>query len=554
MRIRNTLLSLTGLVLLAPSTNAQDAFWKKETQAYYQKWVGVRAPQINFVGGAGQAVTPLKLEDHLGKRILLVSFDAGDFVNSGPPLSEVKQFVDHVNAVVDGADSKRFVAIGFTSGFLFVDVNGVVPEEFREARPETRFPIVHLSRRPTNDPYALLMRPGGIVIDQNGIIVAVCLHQMSRDEIAAAVKIPDWTGDTRPSPLVDPWDGKPPPKPLRKFQSLWKQAIATSPPLARTPNRSPIVALGHGDWYGDGHNRILVVDADGIMHVFDDAGKTKEQLKLPFRPRIASTVLKCVRLASGRMAAFQYPEGWPTNIPFVGRDGKFAFEYNAGPSRAIDSLAWADLDGNGCGEFIVGFNGQHGLEVTDCNNQPRWSDARLHNVWRVVGLGASKNQPGAVICSSADGTLRVYNADGELIRRHVQTDQRVYNFSAAEINDQGERQIMSQWNAVHGRPEFAAVCDMNGHLLWKYPVDFPDDARISHKFAAADLTGDATKEWIVANQNGEFIVLDSKGKLLAILKVPDSGSRIWTALDRPGKPGLLVTGNSTGIEAHELAE
>lgn len=553
MRIRNTLLSLTGLVLLAPSTNAQDAFWKKETQAYYRKWVGVRAPQINFVGGAGQAVTPLKLEDHLGKRILLVSFDAGDFVNSGPPLSEVKQFVDHVNAVVDGADPKRFVAIGFTSGFLFVDVNGVVPEEFREARPETRFPIVHLSRRPTNDPYALLMRPGGIVIDQNGIIVAVCLHQMSKDEIAAAVKIPDWTGDTRPSPLVDPWDGKPPPKPQRKFQSLWKQAIATSPPFARTPNRSPIVALGHGDWYGDGHNRILVVDADGIMHVFDDAGKEQEQFKLPYKPRIGSTLIECARLASGEIAAFQHPAGWPTSIPFAGRGGKLAYEYDAGKFRGIDSAAWVDFDGNGCGNFIVGFNGMGGLEVIDCKNQPRWSDAEPRNVWRVAGLGASKNQPGVVICSSADGSLRVYDSNGDLIRRLVQDDRRVYNFAAAEMNNKGKRQIMSQWNAMHGWPEFAAVCDLNGQLLWKYPVDFPDDARVYHKFAAADLTGDATKEWIVISRTGEFIVLDAKGQLLAVLAMPDQCSRPWTAFDRTGKPGLLVASNSTGIEVHELA-
>src|ERR1035437_2888911 len=55
---------------------------EQETRDYYSQWIGVRASEFNHPLRNRYEDSPTrKLRDFEGKRLLLVSFDAGDFAN-----------------------------------------------------------------------------------------------------------------------------------------------------------------------------------------------------------------------------------------------------------------------------------------------------------------------------------------------------------------------------------------------------------------------------------------------------------------------------------------
>lgn len=520
--------------------------------AYYAKWVGVSAPAIGSNAKVGLNGPPITIEEFRGKRLFLFSFGAGNFVGGGRPHEKIKADLEAVNGTLRNTGEAHVAAVGFTEGVCFFFPEDNMSQELRTLRRVPTFPLVNITNRKFGEPYSLLRRPGGIVIDRNGVIVAVYSHEMSPPDIAGVADLPDWSGETRVAPLPDSANGKAPPAPTRTFSEAWKLPFEGARVLNLIGRRSPVVALGHGKWIDD-QDLVLAVDSSGKMRAIDSNGTVKQEYTLRPRPSPVSAVIQCSELRRDEIVAFQLPEGWPREIPLIGPTGQVRWTYQHPDDAGLDSVACADLDGDGCSEVIVGCNGSAGLCVVDCENKPRWKDTSIGNVWEVAGFDATNGRPGLVSCASADGVVRVFDARGNLLRKMPRLGKYCSKFAASEMNPRGDRQILSYWQAEAGSSDFIAATDIDGNLLWKFPVELAHRGPSHGAIRAAEMTGDGTKEWIVASASNELIVLDADGKLVARLAVPKGSSQCWTPVSRAERPGLLVVSNSKGIEAHVLS-
>lgn len=546
------LVFLLGTLLSTNSLSAQsNSTLTDNEREYYAKWIGVRAPVISSSAKAGLDGPPIRIEDFRGRRLFLFSFDAGNFVADGPPTEKIAADLESVNRMLKDAGHTNTAAVGFTEGVCFFFPEDKLSEQMRQLRRIPVFPIANTTNRRFGEPYNLLCRPGGIVIDRNGVILAVYPHKVSPAEITGVADLRDWTGETRTAPLPDPWDSKAPPTPTRTFAEAWKLPFEGARVVKLMGRSSAVIALGHGKWIND-QDLILAVDSAGKMRAIDSDGTAKQAFNLRPNPSFVSAVIQCAELRRGKIVAFQLPEGWPRETPLIGSEGRSCWAYRHPDNAGLDSVACADLDGDGCSEVIVGCNGSAGLCVVDCENKPRWKDTSIGNVWEVAGFDAAGGRPGLVSCASADGAVRVFDAKGKLLRKIPRLGKYCSKFAAAEMNPRGDRQILSYWQAEAGSSDFIAATDIDGNLLWKFPVELPRRGPTHGAMRAADITGDGINEWIVATASNELVVIDANGKLVARLAVPKGSSQCWTPVSKTGSPGLLVVSDSKGIVAHAL--
>ncbi len=536
------LITLTVLVgQVAPREVDPD----KENQArindYYASWIGVRAPELD-PEALDHHKKPVILSSFLGKRVLLFSFDAGNF-NRGVDekvLFANLRALDKARRTV-GLD--KLAVVGFSQGDVFVFPGPKPPGELGEL---TDFPVISAvptSRRKFNEPYNLLLQPGAILIDRKGVIRAFYDHPMSEPELLDAVKLGDWDKPVRPAPVEDPWSGKGPPKSTHDAAVAWSRDIGG------------VVGMTSGDWDLRGSNDLILANRGGFFGVGKfiviDPEDGKERHRFSFKEihSIMSYTVGWARVGNEKSAVFLTYQGWPREVPIIGKDGaplwtlgKFA--------NGIDSVAWADLDGSGSKSLIVGCNGGGGLE-TFVDGRKRWSITPPGNIWSVTGIDAKGGRPGLVIYTDGEEVC-VLDAKGAKVSTIARGGQGIMPVVAAELDDAGERQVVAVCPAVVGTIDYAVATDLKGKVLWKFPVD--DDAMrdLGTTILAADVTGDGTKEWIISLSNAQLVVLDTKGRLLAHIETTDKPWVAWTAIERKGKPGWIVTADRGKMTAFTL--
>jgi len=188
------LLSILAVAAIAVSTLAEEQ--SAEDSAYYQKWIGCKAPPITF----DQSDRTNYVETiQKGKQTLLYSFDAGNFVDSAnlPRLTAELQSLHQVRTNL----TNSFAVIGFTRGVQWTPCFGTtnVPKGLDEL---SRFPVVNLNnkRGALGEPYEMLMLPGGILIGTNGIICSVFLHPMTTKDFKSISSIPALAGPPHEAP------------------------------------------------------------------------------------------------------------------------------------------------------------------------------------------------------------------------------------------------------------------------------------------------------------------------------------------------------------------
>lgn len=198
-----------GVLSLAIGSFAEDR--SKEEVAYYMGWIGCPKPVLN----CDIAYRTNYLEaTYKGKSVLLYSFDAGNFAN-GPDLPRLTAELQSLHRYRTNS-TNPFLVIGFTRGFLWAASSGEVqtPKEIEEV---SRFPIVNLNNKwdhSLGEPFELLLEPGGILIDTNGIICAIFLHRMTEQDFKSIHSIPAWNEKVHDPPQ----------------RSIAKKKLQTSPP------------------------------------------------------------------------------------------------------------------------------------------------------------------------------------------------------------------------------------------------------------------------------------------------------------------------------------
>jgi hypothetical protein len=178
----------------------------QETRVYYSRWIGVQAPEFCYSLKDRQSNdSELRLRDYQGRRLLLMAFDSGDFVNrSCNEDALLKQLILLRNLRL--RQGTNVVIIGFTYGPEFFMPGILDPSP--EIKSVTEFPIVNstkLQYEPLQEPYNLLQRwPSLLVIDKNGVFVGVYTPPLMESDIAKAFVVKDWSGSTYSPPREPP--------------------------------------------------------------------------------------------------------------------------------------------------------------------------------------------------------------------------------------------------------------------------------------------------------------------------------------------------------------
>jgi hypothetical protein len=271
---------------------------------------------------------------------------------------------------------------------------------------------------------------------------------------------------------------------------------------------------------------------------------------LPGRHVLPVTV-RWAEISKGQSAILLCMGGWPDNVPVIGADGKTLWKYQT--AAAVDSAAWVDLRGAGTKELLVGFNGNGGLHAVANDGRVLWTNQNSANMWTVRGISTRPNRPGLALSTAADGQIHLFNAAGKELRTLPGEGHYVTDFSAAEMNERGLRQVLAFWEAIVGRLHYAVAMDLEGRVLWKYPLG----QCVTRWYAdlsllAADVEGSGTKQWIIRPRRDELAILDADGQLIARIENPGQPWCCWTAVDCENKPGWIVTADAKKITAYVL--
>jgi hypothetical protein len=512
---------------------------RAQVKEYYPTWVGVRAPELGQAGRDHDDM-PVTLSSFRGKRVLLFSFDAGNF-NRGPDEQALLANLRALDKAIKTVGRDKLAVVGFTQGMQFIWPRAPKPDG--ELGRLSDFPMVSAiatARRKFNEPYNLMLEPGAILIDSQGILRAFYDHRLTERELLDAVAMGDWDKAVRPAPVEDLWPGKGPPKPTHTATVAWSRTVPR------------VVGMTGGHWDLRGSDD-LIVAATGELRVLDPVDG-KERHLFPFKAIGSGLIysLGWARVGKEKSAVFVIRGGWPDQVPVIGRDGaplwmlgKFA--------AGIDSVAWADLDGAGEKTLIIGFNGGSGLATFFDGGRKRFSLRPEGNIWTVAGIDAIAERPGLIIFSNGEKVSLVDSKGGDAgtISTHGHF---VVKVAAAEMDGAGERQVVSFWPANVGVADYAVATDLKGKVLWKYPVDFDEMAQMGPPILAVDVKGDGTKEWIISPTWRELVVLDTRGRLVARIEATDRGFPAWTAIERKGKPGWIVAVEAGKVSAFTLAQ
>jgi hypothetical protein len=546
---RSRLMALAIAFLVAPplvlaQAGEPDEGSRARIQAYYSGWVGVRAPEIGE-SGRDHNDKPVSLAAFRGRRVLLFSFDAGNF-NRAPDEEVVLATLRALDKAVEAAGRDKLAVVGFTQGMAFVWPDA--PKPGGELGRLSNFPVISAIssvNRKFNEPYNLLLQPGAILIDGKGVLRTFYDHPPSERELLDAVALADWDKPVRPAPAEDPWAGKGPPKPTHKTSVAWSRTLP-----------STVVGMTGGDWDLRGTEDLIVAVAarrDAGELVVIDPEDGKERHKFPVNIRGGGQVpytLGWANVDKGKSAVYFTYGGWPDEVPVLGGDG--AELWPLGKFAGVDDVAWADLDGAGSKTLIVGLNGGGGIRTFHDGGRERWSIAPRGNVWTVAGIDAVADRPGRVIYGTGEKVV-ILDARGEEVGTIPTEGHDVTKLAASEMDAAGERQVVAVWPAGTGKLDYAVATDLKGKVLWKYPVNYDQMRWMGSTMVAADVTGDGTKEWIIAPNRRELVVLDTRGRLVARIEAAGRGWASWTAIERKGKPGWIVAVESGKASAFCLS-
>lgn len=206
MRLKAHILAVCSILVLtqacichptAKQTHHLDAALR-QAKEYYANWIGVPAPDFGVTVRDRIHGLEVDLANLNGKRVLLYSFEAGDFVNA-PKEDALLQELKALNTALAKSVGTNVAIVSFTYGAMFF-----LSEPPPCIQELARFPVVNLTSigRDLCQPYRVLCMPSAIVVDGNGIIIDVFLGPMTASRFTKAVQEPDWSKPTRPIPQM----------------------------------------------------------------------------------------------------------------------------------------------------------------------------------------------------------------------------------------------------------------------------------------------------------------------------------------------------------------
>jgi RNA polymerase sigma factor (sigma-70 family) len=294
-----------------------------------------------------------------------------------------------------------------------------------------------------------------------------------------------------------------------------------------------------GTWTGvvsdDGTGAIYTIGGGKCVEL-DVAGKQQGEFKIP--QESGSLVRLATWRGKERKALLTFSV-WSTELSAFDLSGKHLWNYPR--FDGIDDIWAHNLNGDGPGEIIVGYNGSTGLHVLDATGKLLWKSTAVSNVWNVCAgdvLGEGKPQ---VVTTSASGKVHLLDGGGKQVKDlDAGCYATVVRVGKLSDKDKAATILVAGMALDEGaNPKTVILARMNGDgaKKWSLKIAAGPPARV----ASAQLA--SGKPWLaVGVQGGQVHVVDiDKGVIIASVKdqgtTPEVG---WTSAKDAGAPLLLI--------------
>ena len=466
------------------------------------KWEGVQAPDITVTTLDGQTIQLSQLK---GKRVVLDFWAAW----CPPCVREIPHFI----RLFSQTSRDKLVIVGISdekAGTLrtFIKEKGI------------NYPIGSATNLPS--PYADIQSiPTTFYIDRQGVIQTVAVGYHEFDALKTEALAADFQGEPKTLPVGPP--ALPDASPMLKPAVRW------------TKNISGAQALCVGAWENDGTVRVLVA-AGSTLHVLDLTGAETSSLPLP--GRFARIEFGRNRDGGPRLLGYS---NWGSEVTVLDHSGKKSWSVST-PS-GVDGAHWGDLDGDGSDEMVVGMNGGGGLQALSKDGKKLWS-VELGNVWNQAVISATTNQPARVLATEAGGSVKVFDARGNLQNTLRPNGGYYAQMAACRAGDQTIQIIAINNNRT-------VAFDDTGKVAWTTSAIGNNGGWRSCSFAAGDIKGDGTQAWAFIDGAGELIIAATAGQKISSI-APAKAAADFAIAPRRGQGGLLLTLNNGVVQACDL--
>lgn len=467
-------------------------------------WEGVIAPDIKVKTLEGQT---LVLSELKGKRVVL------DFWATWCPpcVKEIPHFVKLRSQV----STNDLVLIGISE-----EERSVLEPFIKKQR--INYPIGEALEPPS--PYADVQSiPTTFFIDRKGVIQKVLVGYHEFDALKAHATATDYLGEPKAVPAADRGTVQDIERPL-------------TPSVVWTVNVSGAETLCTADWDRDGKGEVMVLDGTKRLHVIGADGSTLTTFVMPGEPGRYIEVGHH-KTAGPRVLAYR---NWGQEVGVYDQFGKEIWKYPS--SSGVDGAHWGDLDGDGTDELVVGMNGGGGLHAISADGKRLWKVGNIGNVWNQAVFAAAPNREARVLATEAGGTVKVYDAKGNLVRTLHPRDRYFSQMSAAIVSGEDVIQIAVTHDGL------TLGVDANGNEVWS-TTGVKDKSWRMASFASGDVDGDGNGDWAFWERRGELAVVSAAGRRLGVLK-PGGSVNAFGIISNAN--GLVVTLESGTLKAHRF--
>ncbi len=316
----------------------------------------------------------------------------------------------------------------------------------------------------------------------------------------------------------------PPPKPAapRRIVHHWTAEV----PLA-------------GDWDGDQIPDLLVADSSPALTVLGLDGARKSTHALP--DRFAGIACGRHREQGARLLGYST---WSKDVQVLDRTGATVWTYTG--ATGVNGAHWADLDGDGSDEMIVGMNGFGGLHAVSADGQRLWQYKNIGNVWNQAVVPAAAGRPALIFATEAGGSIRVFDAAGTRLRTLRPDSQYCSQVAAAVMDSSNTVQVVA---IGQGHEGVVMGMDDQGAIAWRHPCPVNRGGWRDSSFASGDVDGDGRRDWAFLGAPGELAVVSALGEKIGRVAV---GEGLAGFVMVPGTDGraLLVTCGSGKVTAY----
>lgn len=459
----------TGVIGIAASSAALVGYLKlagffgamiEDQQVDLFYWEGVRAPDFVLTDVQGNRV---ELSDFEGRRVVLAivqaEFSSATFTQSTTgPLHQ-----PWMRLAADTGDDVQVICLVASPAFALKLTN----EEDSDAIIASVVDNTRIAR-----PYNMIdLGSTTFIIDRNGVIQSVLHNVRNLETLKSAALADDFEGTPRETPpSVD--------EPLEWTDDPLEGRMAWS--FSSETLLSGVFSI---DWDQDGHDDLMTFDEDGDLFLMDFEGNSQavEHWSEEIIPGDA------VRFSDGelRVLGYKYRDDYSTTLVVVDASGKKVWEDTFFDD--LNSVAWADLDGNGNPALLYA-ESSDGRLTARSRTKTLWRTSIARTVWSVAGADLGSGP--VIVALYNSQRYRILDQHGEDVESISLIERDLWDVSVLSDENGLTEQLL-----FHADAHFAAHTP-EGDLAWWGSL--PNSDHISWNVVdSGDFDNDGNNEWVV---------------------------------------------------------